>query len=118
MVRYVSDNGPVTVGEAARGYGEARGLARTTIQTVLERLRQKGYVSREKTDGVYHYSACVEQRLLLRSLVRDFTERVLGGSVEPLVAYLAQEANVSDKELEELHKLVDSLSDRNEGRRP
>jgi predicted transcriptional regulator len=111
ILQYVSDNAPITVREVVTNYGETHGLARTTILTVMERLRQKGYLEREKAEGgVYQYSSSVEKPALLRSLLRRFTEKVLGGSTEPLVAYLTQEAELSEKELEELRKLVDSLS--------
>ena len=39
LLRYVAEEGPVTVGQAAEGFGAPRGLARSTVLTVMERLR-------------------------------------------------------------------------------
>ena len=58
-VKDVAERGPATVGEVARGFGEARGLARTTVLTVMERLRRKGYLGRAKDGGAYRYSTRV-----------------------------------------------------------
>ena len=106
VLQYVSDHAPVTVRDVTEQYGKPRGLARTTILTVMERLRKKNYVRRERNDGAYHYSPCIPKRELLRELLGDFTERVLGGSVQPLVAYLAQDVQLSDEELDKLQDIV------------
>ena len=53
LLRFVTENAPITVGEMAKVYGSPRGLARTTILTVMERLRTKGYLSRKKVEGVF-----------------------------------------------------------------
>jgi len=113
----VADRAPITVREVARHFGERQGLARTTILTVMERLRRKGYLRRKKVEGIYHYSATVAKRDLLRSLVRDFAERVLAGSPQPFMAYLAEDADLTEAEAEELYKLVRDLEKRRKGGR-
>ena len=115
LLRYVIDRAPVSVGEAAEAFGKAHGLARTTVLTMMERLRNKGYLERSRDDGgAYRYSPCVSRAELLRALVGDFTERMLGGSLQPFVAYLAEETELSDEELATLRKLVARLDDGNE----
>jgi len=117
VFRHVADEAPITVREVARHFGERQGLARTTILTVMERLRRKGYLRRKKIDGLYHYSATVAKKDLLRSLVRDFAERVLAGSPQPFMAYLAEDADLSEAEAEQLYKLVRDLEKRRKGGR-
>ncbi len=108
-LRFVSEVAPTTVGEMAKAYGTPRGLARTTILTVMERLREKGYLTRKKVDGIYRYSPKQRQDDLLQNLVADFVERSLGGSLSPFVAYLADAGKLEPSELEELRKLVETL---------
>lgn len=117
LLQYISDHAPITVGEAAEQYGQPHGLARTTILTVMERLRKKGYLTRTKGDGAYRYAPCVQKSDLLRSLVGDFTQRVLGGSLQPFMAYLAEDAQVTDDELDTLRALVQRLAEKQEGGR-
>ena len=45
----------------------------------------------------------------MRSLVREFVDGALGGSLSPFVAYLAEDANLTGNDLRELKKLVHSL---------
>jgi predicted transcriptional regulator len=109
VLRYIADQPSVTVGEAAEHFAGARGYARTTVQAMMERLREKGFLQRRKLRGVYHYSPRVPQEDLLRRLVREFVAHTLGGSLTPFVAYLSQEAHLRDEELEELKRLVEEL---------
>ena len=106
VLRFVTDNGPVTVREVVEQYGEPRGIARTTILTVMERLRGKRYLDRVKAHGVYEYAAPVPKAELLQTLVKDFVEKTLGGSLSPFAAYLAQATNLSQDELVELKQIV------------
>lgn len=107
VLRYVQDNAPVTVREVAQHFATSASLARTTILTVMDRLRAKGQLTRKKVGGVYCYSPVTSQGELMRSLVKDFVDTTLGGTVSPFLAYLVeQEGGLSQQELEELRRLV------------
>ena len=109
VLRFIADRAPISAREVVEGFGEDRNLARTTILTVIERLRKKGYLARRRKDGVFHYSPRVPQNEVVQSLVRDFVERTLGGSVSPLMAYLVRTRSLSDTEVAELEGLVADL---------
>jgi predicted transcriptional regulator len=109
VLRYIADHAPVSVGEVAEQFGEPRGLARTTILTVMERLRKKGFLTRSKGERPFRYSPRRSQGEVLRGLVRDFVEKTLDGSLSPFTAYLAEAKAVSPAELAELRGLVERL---------
>jgi len=109
VLQFVSEHAPVTAREVVVGFGEERSLARTTVLTVIERLRKKGYLTRKRREGAFRYSPCVPQAQLLQNLVSRFVERTLGGSVSPVVAYLADAKRMSEADLAELEKLVNEL---------
>jgi predicted transcriptional regulator len=109
LLRFLSSRGALSGSEVAEQFGEGRGLARTTVLTMLERLRTKGYLTRKRKDGVFQYSPRVPQTEVLNGVVRRFVERTLGGSVSPVVAYLARERHISDEDLDEIEKLVAEL---------
>lgn len=115
LLQYLAEQGPATAAEVALGYGEARGLARSTIHTMLERLRRKGYVGREKYEGVYRYASSVLQSELLHNAVGHFFQRTLHNSLSLLVAYLAQADDLRDEEIAELKSLVKALEARTQG---
>lgn len=112
ILRFVADRHPVTVREVAEHFAREKGYARTTVLTVMERLRRKGYLTRKKVGGTYQYSPRQPKMSLLQALVRDFVQSVLGGSLSPFIAYLVQEAKLSDEELRELQRLVRDLETR------
>lgn len=107
--RFIAEHAPVPARDVAAEFAEQRGLARTTVLTVIERLRKKGYLSRRRRDGVFHYSPRVPPTEVVQNLVRHFVEKTLAGSVSPLVAYLGKSHPISGEELAELQRLVDDL---------
>ncbi|MBN1908210.1 MAG: BlaI/MecI/CopY family transcriptional regulator [Pirellulales bacterium] len=111
VLRYIMDHHPVTVREVADHAARTQGLARTTILTVMERLREKRYLTRRKKEGVYHYSPTVSAGEVLQGMVKQFVEGTLQGAMSPFFAYLSKPGNVSDKEFDELKRLVDDLAE-------
>jgi len=109
LLRFVSDAGHVTVGQAAEGFGQPRGLARSTVLTMMERLRKKGHLARKLQDGLYHYAPRTAHGTAVREAVRNFVDRTLDGSIAPFVAYLSEREQVSDEELAELQTLLARL---------
>jgi len=111
-LRFVTDHAPVTVRAVAQDWGEPRGLARTTILTMMERLRKKNFLTRWKSEtepGAFLYGPVQEKSVLMRGLVQDFVERTLGGSLSPFVAYLADARGLTDKEQADLSRLIASM---------
>lgn len=109
LLKFVSDHAPLSVRTAAEQYGQPRGLARTTILTVMERLRKKGYLERRKDGGSFLYTPALAKTDVLRGLVQDFVEKTLAGSLTPFVAYLADHKGVSETELDALKALVQEM---------
>jgi predicted transcriptional regulator len=114
LLTYVTEHSPITVREATASFGEAKGLARTTILTMMERLRVKGYLTRTDMPGVNRYSPVVGKADLLRGVVRNFVDTALGGSLSPFVAYLTQDAKLSRAEIDDLKRLVREMEDKEE----
>ena len=109
LLQYIAEQGDASVGEVAAAFGESRGLARSTVLTMMERLRTKGYLQREPHDGVYRYRSTAGQQEVVNSAVGSFVEKTLQGSISPFVAWMSQKAEVSDNELAELEALVSRL---------
>jgi predicted transcriptional regulator len=117
VLRFVSEAESISVREAAERFGEPRELALTTIQTVMERLRKKGYLRRKKQSGVFQYSPSVPQEQVIGGVVQSFVEKTLGGSVSPLLAYIAKARDLRPEEMEELRRLVEAMDDKPEDTR-
>jgi len=114
LLQYIAEKGDASVGEVAGGFGEERGLARSTVLTMMERLRAKAYLGREQVQGVYRYHPTRGQESVVQGAVASFVEKTLQGSVSPFVAWMSQRADVTDAELAELQDLVNTLQQRRE----
>ncbi|MEW6755612.1 MAG: BlaI/MecI/CopY family transcriptional regulator [Candidatus Latescibacterota bacterium] len=109
LLRHIADCGGATVGEVADSFGAERQLARSTVLTMMERLRRKGHLARRLAGGVYRYRARRSSAELLRNAVHRFVERNLGGSVMPFLAYLSDATQLTEAELQELKDVVARL---------
>ena len=109
LLRCVSDAGHLTVGQAAERFGQPRGLARSTVLTMMERLRKKGHLARKLQQGLYHYAPRTAPGAAIREAVRNFVDRTLDGSITPFVAYLGEREDVSDEDLAEIKALLARL---------
>ena len=116
VLQYVADHEPIRVGDVAEHFAQTAGKARTTILTVMEKLRVKGYLTRRKRHGTFHYSLRLRQSDVMASVVHRFVETSLGGSVSPFIAYLADSRGLSDSELAKLKDLVHDVETRRDER--
>jgi predicted transcriptional regulator len=117
VLKYIADHHPITVREVAEHFAETSGHARTTLLTVMEHLRAKGYLTRRKSGGVHRYWPTVSKTELLHQIVGDFVDDVLGGSISPFVAYLSRSSLLNEDEVrrvEGLLKRIKSREKRNE----
>ena len=112
LLQNIEERESASAGEVAADFGEPRGLARSTVLTMMERLRAKGYLKRRQLKGMYRYSTATGAAEAVRSAVGSFVEKTLSGSVSPFVAWMSERAEVSDDELAELEALVAQLQSR------
>lgn len=109
LLRHIADSGGTSVAEAVEAFGSPRGLARSTVLTMIDRLRRKGHVSRRLISGIYHYAPKTQHTAAVRNAIASFVDRTLGGSISPFVTYLAERDHVSDAELAELENVLATL---------
>ncbi len=114
LLRWIERHGSASVGEAVEGFGADHELARSTVLTMMERLRKKGHLARRAVEGIYRYRVTTPARELVRSAVADFVEETLGGSLTPFVSYLVDHEEVTEREREELENLLERLRRKSE----
>ncbi len=114
VLQFVTDQHPASVREVAQHFAETSGQARTTVLTVLEKLREKGYLRRAKSGGVFRYSPTISKPELLGQLVGDFVDGVLQGAASPFVAYLSKSKKLTPDEARKLEQLLKRIEKREE----
>jgi predicted transcriptional regulator len=111
VLRVVMDREPVTLREVADAMNVRKEVALSTVQTLLARLHSKGHIRREQVLGVWQYSLSMVRPALEKSLVDDFVETILGGSLSPFVAYLNERADLKPSEIKAFEELIDRLDE-------
>src|SRR4029077_12383607 len=80
--------GEATVKQGQEALMARRPRAYTTIMTILDRLAQKGIVSRRKGGRAYLYRASLQAAEAQQSAVQHLVAGFFGGSREALAAHL------------------------------
>jgi predicted transcriptional regulator len=109
LLRFIGERGQATVAEAVEGFGQPRGLARSTVLTMMDRLRRKGHLGRRLVGNVYTYAPKTHHAAAVRQAIASFIDRTLGGSISPFVTYLSDREELSDDEVAELETLLSRL---------
>jgi predicted transcriptional regulator len=115
LLQHVQKQGDVSIREVAAQFAQSHDLARSTVLTMMERLRAKGYLKRRRVDGVYRYSPTSDRDDVVQGAVASFVEKTLQGSVSPFVAWMSKRGKVSDEELAALEALVEKLQSTRKG---
>jgi len=82
--------GEATVKQVQESLMARRPRAYTTIMTILDRLAQKGIVSRRKVGRAYLYRASLQASEAQQSAVQQLVTGFFGGSREALAAHLQE----------------------------
>lgn len=81
--------------------------AYTTVQTLLHRLLEKGFVTRKRAGVAQIYSAAVDRNELLARHVTDLAERLCDGSMSPLLLSLVKTKRFSRGDLARFRDLLE-----------
>jgi BlaI family penicillinase repressor len=78
----------------------------TTIRTLLTRLARKKILAAHKENGVLFYHPLLAKGDCIRAATESFIERILGGSVQPLMAHFVERGKLKPQDLTELKRLI------------
>jgi BlaI family penicillinase repressor len=85
---------------------EHRRIAYTTVMTMMNILETKGHLKKRYEDRAYIYQPRQPQKQVIKSMVREFVNRVFNGSAEPLLAHLIEDRHLTEKDLEEIRRTI------------
>jgi len=106
IMKVVWSRGHATVRDVYEALLEERKIAYTTVMTMMNVLEKKGHLRKKAEGRSFLYRPTRPQRQVVGSMVRDFVQRVFGGSAAPLLALLVDEERLTLEELDALAKRV------------
>lgn len=87
-------------------YPDAKKAQHGTIQRLLQRLEDKGYVERDRRIAVHFFSASVSRQDYAGQQLEQLAEELTSGSIAPLITHLIENKKISKKELQRLREVV------------
>ena len=108
IMRVLWDRAQATVAEIHEALLPDRGLAPTTVATLLSRLEKRGIVKHRTASRQYVYYPAISESEVRRSMVSDLAERLFDGDVAELVSHLLSEREMSAGDLEKVKELIAS----------
>ena len=100
------ERGEAPAADVHEALREARGLAPTTIATMLRKMEDKGIVAHSTSGRQFLYRPTVSEDQVRRSMVGELVERLFGGDPQALVAHLVSEHEIEAGELPDLRRRV------------
>ena len=98
--------GDATVRDVYEALREKRTIAYTTVMTMMKVLETKGHLKKRREERAYVYQPTRSERVVLRSMVREFLDRVFDGSAQPLLVHLVEDRKLTEEQLDELVRQV------------
>jgi len=109
ILRVIWDRSEATVQDVWEALHAERGLAQTTVATMLSRLERRGVVTRRAQSRQYHYRAAVTEREVQHSMVGELTERLFDGDVTALVQHLLTGKDVSPGDIAKIRDMIERV---------
>jgi predicted transcriptional regulator len=117
VLKALWDGGPATVRELQQRDAAVGGWAYTTVQTLLQRLSDKGLVKADKRDLAHVFAAAVSREQLAGERVQEVADSLLDGALAPLLLRLLPNGRFSADEISRFRTLLDAAEARAQKRR-
>ena len=84
-----------------------RKIAYKTVQTLLRRLENKGYLKHKIKGKAHVFFTAVNREKVIKRTVLEFLDRLFGGDPRPLMQFLAEDGHIDTKDIKRLRRLVE-----------
>ncbi len=88
-------------------YPRASKAQHGTVQRLLQRLEDKGFVERDRELSVHLFSALISREAYAGSQLELLADKLTGGSLAPLITHLMEQKKISRSELKRLRQILD-----------
>ena len=109
IMNVVWDNREVTVAQVWRELSARRRVARNTIQTMITRLEERGWLKHRSEGITFWYTATASRKVTLRRMLRRMTDTAFGGSTAGMVMALLEGQSLSADEVERIQGMIEDV---------
>ena len=87
-------------------YPDQRRPQHGTVQRLLQRLEEKGFVERDRSIAVHFFSAVISREAYAASQLESLADKLTSGSVAPLITHLVEHQKISTAEIEQIRDIL------------
>ena len=107
ILRLVWQLEEATVQQTLERLQPKRKIAYKTVQTLLRRLENKGYLKHRAKGKAHVFFPAVKREDVIKRTVLDFLDRLFGGDPKPLMQFLAEDGHIDAMDIKRLRKLIE-----------
>jgi len=93
-------------------YPDATKAQHGTVQKLLQRLEDKGYVERDRSLSVHLFSAAISRQTYAVQQLESLADKLTAGSFAPLITHLIEQKKISRDEINRIRAILDSKVDK------
>ncbi|MDP6633968.1 MAG: BlaI/MecI/CopY family transcriptional regulator [Phycisphaerae bacterium] len=87
-------------------YSDATGAQHGTVQKLLQRLEDKGYVQRDRSLSVHLFSATISRQTYAGEQLESLADTLTAGSFAPLITHLVEKKKISRDEIDRIRAIL------------
>lgn len=82
-----------------------------TVQRLLQRLEDKGYVARDRSHAIHFFSATVTRQDYAGGQLESLADTLTAGSFAPLITHLVEKKKISQEEIDRIRAILDETTE-------
>ncbi len=109
IMEIVWERGEVTVADVREALSAKRDVARNTVQTMMVRLDDRGWLTHREAGRSFVYSAKRPRKVSLGAKVSQMVDRLFAGSPEEMVTALIEYRGLTPSEAGRIREMIDNV---------
>jgi predicted transcriptional regulator len=105
-------HGELGVAQVRQMLSSRRAVARNTVQTMLKRLADKGWLHARAQGNAFYFRAARPRKSTLRGMLGQLLDGAFGGSASGLVMALMESRRISPAEALRIRELIDGMREK------
>lgn len=107
VMKVLWEEAPLTAAKIIEALSSNKEWSPKTIHSLISRLVKKGVLGVNKEMPQYEFYPLVDKRDVILEETRSFIQKVYNGSLHLMLANFIKDEKISEKEIEELQRLLD-----------
>ena len=107
IMRVLWRKSPLAAYDIIEQLGPQEGWHANTIKTMLTRLHKKKALAVQKYKNLHLYKPLITEAECVQAESESLLDRLFEGAVQPLLVHFARSKKLTNKDLEELRKIIE-----------